>query len=193
MDSMVLRVTTPSGTAVLSPDRTYVIGRSRNADVVVEDSKVSRQHVELVPGPDGWTARDTSTNGMWSEGTRKGSVEVDGETRLRLGGSNGPEIVLTAPRPAPRRPSPPPEPDVSAAETVLAGQGRVPAAGQPGAVPPGTVPRARGAEPVGAAATPAPSAGQAAPATAGSWLRMLPTMVWFAAVGFTLGALLALS
>ena len=200
MSSMTLQVTTPSGTVRLAPDRVYVVGRSRNADVVVEDGRVSRRHVELTPGPDGWTARDVSTNGMWSAGTRRSTVEVSGETRLRLGAANGPEIVLLLPRPAPRQPAPPPEPDLSAAETVLAGQGR------PGAAAPAPPPPARFPEPVGAGvpgprpgpvpAAPAPAPPPApAPAPAGisAWLRMLPTLIWLAAVGFSVGALLALS
>jgi pSer/pThr/pTyr-binding forkhead associated (FHA) protein len=42
------------------------IGRSRECDVVLEDSNISRKHAELRPGPQGgWTIADLgSTNGV---------------------------------------------------------------------------------------------------------------------------------
>ncbi|SQD98523.1 MULTISPECIES: FHA domain-containing protein [unclassified Parafrankia] len=205
MDLSTIRVTTATGTVELTPDRSYVIGRSREADITVQDTKVSRRHVELAPGPDGWTARDLSTNGVWSEGARAKQFAVDGEIRIRLGGLSGPEVLLRAFRPVQRPPAaaaPRPKLDNADAETMLAGQGRRPVPGQ--AAPP--VPAARTPEPVGAGAGSAGAGasagagggagagGEAAPRPALSgWLRALPTLVWLAAVGFALGALVALS
>ncbi|CUU60485.1 FHA domain-containing protein [Parafrankia irregularis] len=182
MDLTSIRVTTPAGTVELSPDRSHVIGRGREADVPLTDTKVSRRHVELVPEPDGWIARDLSSNGIWRDGARSRQVVVHGEVVLHLGGSNGPRIVLWAPQPQPRpEPEPhgarqaPPMKDNSEAQTVLAGPGAR-MAPPPPAVPAGA--------PAGT--------GTPAPARAGL-MRMLPTLIWLAAVGFTLGALVALS
>ncbi|MEX5635926.1 FHA domain-containing protein [Parafrankia sp. FMc2] len=202
-----IRVTTPAGSVELAPDRSHVIGRGREADLALADGKVSRRHAELVPGPDGWVVRDLSSNGIWRDGVRAKEFAVDGEVRVRLGGSNGPEITLRAPRPVRR---PPAVVDNSEAQTVLSGQGRgpepgrgpVPVPAQAGraaappapAVPPGPAAGAR-AQPAGGAPAPqgAPEhGGGPTPALAG-WVRVLPTLVWLAAVGFALGALVALS
>jgi predicted component of type VI protein secretion system len=41
------------------------IGRSRECDIVLSDSNVSRRHAELRPAGDGWTITDLgSTNGV---------------------------------------------------------------------------------------------------------------------------------
>ncbi|ONH61635.1 hypothetical protein CcI49_05365 [Frankia sp. CcI49] len=206
MNLTSIRVTTPAGTVELSPDRSHVIGRGREADVPLTDTKVSRRHVELVPEPGGWIARDLSSNGIWRDGTRSRQVVVHGEVVLHLGGSNGPRIVLWAaqpqPDPEPRgaRPAPPTK-DNSEAQTVLAGPGArmappppaVPAGAWGGASAgaPGGVAGPAGAPPSQPAGAPA-GTGTPAPALAGL-MRMLPTLIWLAAVGFTLGALVALS
>jgi hypothetical protein len=67
------------GTASLSVDgRTEVLagegavlGRSREADVVIDDPNVSRRHAELRPSGGSWTVRDLgSTNGVKVNGRR---------------------------------------------------------------------------------------------------------------------------
>ncbi|MCK9902546.1 hypothetical protein CC117_26075 [Parafrankia colletiae] len=196
-----IRVTTPAGSVELAPDRSHVIGRGREADLAVADGKVSRRHAELVPGPDGWIVRDLSSNGIWRDGVQAKEFAVDGEVRVRLGGSNGPEITLRAPRPV-RRPA---VVDNSEAQTVLSGQGRGPEPGR-GPVPvPAQAGRAAGPSAglaAGARVQPegGPPAPQGAPEHGGGptpalagWARVLPTLVWLAAVGFALGALVALS
>ncbi|MGF7234754.1 MAG: ATP-binding cassette domain-containing protein [Frankia sp.] len=108
MDSGALTVRTASGETVLTHDRSYVIGRGREADIVVEGTRISRRHVLLEPARAGWTARDTSANGLWRDGRRISDVTVaDTQVHLRLGAADGPEVVLTlvAPAaPAPREP-----------------------------------------------------------------------------------------
>ena len=58
------------------------IGRSRECDVVLEDSNVSRRHARIALGTDGqWTVEDLgSTNGVQINGTR-----ATGATALRAG------------------------------------------------------------------------------------------------------------
>ena len=49
------------------------IGRSRDCDVVLDDSGASRRHAELRPGPEGWTVADLgSTNGVLLNGRQLG-------------------------------------------------------------------------------------------------------------------------
>jgi hypothetical protein len=58
-----------------------VIGRSRDADVVLADGNVSRRHAEVRPTDAGWAVNDLgSTNGVLLNGRR-----VDGTAPLRAG------------------------------------------------------------------------------------------------------------
>jgi hypothetical protein len=58
-----------------------VVGRSRDCDVVLADSNVSRRHAEIRPAGDGWTIADLgSTNGV-----RVNGRAIDGAHRLRPG------------------------------------------------------------------------------------------------------------
>ena len=48
-----------------------VLGRSREADVIVEDPNVSRRHAEVRPSGGSWIVRDLgSTNGVKVNGRR---------------------------------------------------------------------------------------------------------------------------
>ncbi len=165
-----LRVSTPAGHVTLRDDRTHVVGRARDADVVVADNRVSRNHVLLEPGAGEWLARDTSANGMWHDGKRVSTATISAASvRLRLGAADGPEIVMVVARQAG---PPPPEEALDEAATVFAPGGNRP----PRAVP-----------------EPAAVGGAGSPSAAMHWLRVLPTLLWLAATGFALGALIALS
>ncbi|ONH23209.1 FHA domain-containing protein [Pseudofrankia asymbiotica] len=207
MPPVALRVSTPAGELTLPGDHPAVVGRSGDADVVVNHPKVSRRHVALEPSPEGWVARDLSTNGIWHDGQRVGAVRVSGDvTRLRLGGADGPELALTALVPAAAPPAAPAEPDLDELETRLAlGGVPSPAAQRPGRgsapVPP-AAPAAVPGRPAGAqppagmpaqrpapAPTPAPSARRRPP----RWLSTVPTLIWLFAAAFAIGALVALS
>lgn len=96
MDSGALTIRTASGERVLSPDQSYVIGRGRESDIVVEGSRISRRHVLVEPTGSGWTVRDTSANGLWRDGRRISEAAVaETQIHLRLGAADGPEVVLT--------------------------------------------------------------------------------------------------
>jgi hypothetical protein len=64
-----------------------VVGRSRDCDVVLEDSGVSRHHAELRPSGRGWTVRDLgSTNGIQVNGQDiHGTHLLQAGDRLQLG------------------------------------------------------------------------------------------------------------
>jgi hypothetical protein len=70
-----------SGRRLLVAPRGAVIGRSRECDIVLEDSGVSRRHAELRPRGSAWTIEDLgSTNGV-----RVNGLAVNGVHRLRSG------------------------------------------------------------------------------------------------------------
>lgn len=50
----------------------FILGRSKtNADLVLDDSNVSRQHAAVERGPDGWYVVDLgSTNGVYIGGVK---------------------------------------------------------------------------------------------------------------------------
>jgi len=64
-----------------------VVGRSRDCDIVLEDTGVSRHHAELRPSERGWTVRDLgSTNGVQVNGQDiRGTHPLQPGDRLRLG------------------------------------------------------------------------------------------------------------
>ena len=62
-----------------------VIGRSRDCDIVLQDSNVSRRHAEIRPDGVGWTIVDLdSTNG----------IEVDGKRVKVLALTNGAHFTI---------------------------------------------------------------------------------------------------
>jgi hypothetical protein len=175
----MLRVGTPTGTVTLSGDRSYVVGRGRDADIVVSGGQVSRHHVSLEPGERGWVVRDVSANGIWFDGRRVPVVSLDPvepgradqgtPTVVRLGAADGPRLSLLATWPPTHAPARAPAgPDISAEETMIAA-----GAGRP-------------------AGEPAAGAGSRA-GRRGRWARTVPTLLWLMATGFAIGALIALS
>jgi len=197
-----LRLVTPSGDeSALVPERDHVVGRGRECDIVLSDGRVSRRHLRLEPTADGWLARDISSNGIWVDGTRSTVVPLVGkEVHIRLGAANGPTLTLIPPPPPPPPPHRPAAPDVSTEETVLAGHGGAPSQPPPPApqaaqAAPGRPISIRPPAPAASAAPPASTQAPSpqAPSSQSVYLRTLPTFLWLAAVGFFLGALIALS
>jgi pSer/pThr/pTyr-binding forkhead associated (FHA) protein len=70
------------GQRYLLTGQVTVIGRGSDADIIVEDTGVSRRHLEIRLGPDGPIATDLgSTNGTFVEGHRiTNALLVDGNT-----------------------------------------------------------------------------------------------------------------
>lgn len=81
------------GRQVVLPSGGGVIGRSRDCDIVLADTGVSRRHAEVRPGPDGWTVEDLgSTNGVRLAGrTIRGPAPLQSGDRIVLGST---EIVF---------------------------------------------------------------------------------------------------
>ncbi|MDT3438765.1 MULTISPECIES: FHA domain-containing protein [unclassified Pseudofrankia] len=106
MSTAVLRISSEAGQVVVPTGQPrFIIGRARNADYVIADSRVSRQHLMIEETPDGWAVRDVSSNGTWLGGQRMlQTVQVHGETLFRLGTPTGPEVVILTEFPSQRSP-----------------------------------------------------------------------------------------
>jgi hypothetical protein len=76
-----------SGRRMLVPPRGAAIGRSRDCEIVLEDSGVSRRHAELRPTASGWTVEDLgSTNGVRVNGlTVHGAHELSSGDSIEMG------------------------------------------------------------------------------------------------------------
>jgi Protein of unknown function (DUF3662)/FHA domain len=75
------------GKRLLVPPQGAVIGRSRESDIVIDDSNVSRRHAEIAPGGSGWRIQDLgSTNGVRVNGrTVDGPHPLESGDRVELG------------------------------------------------------------------------------------------------------------
>ena len=70
---------------MLSGDR-VVLGRSREADVVLDDPNVSRRHAEMRRDGERWSIADLgSTNGVKVNGRRVERAELDPGDEIVLG------------------------------------------------------------------------------------------------------------
>ena len=100
---------------VLEEGKTYLVGRSREADIIVKDKLASRNHCKIAASPgDGWTVADLgSSNGTYVNRQRT-TTHTFRDADLLLAGKATFEFRLTpaAPPPveAPAAPAPAPTP-----------------------------------------------------------------------------------
>ena len=75
------------GKRLVVPPGGAVIGRSRDSDIVLNDSNVSRRHAEIRPSGQGWLIQDLgSTNGVRVNGRNvDGPHPLEGGDRVELG------------------------------------------------------------------------------------------------------------
>jgi RsiW-degrading membrane proteinase PrsW (M82 family) len=136
-------------------DKTVMIGRSRDNDVVVSDPTVSREHARLAWGPDGWRYEGLGRAGTFLRGSAVTSLLVSGPVELSLASPHGPVVRLEPARPVttaeaasadgPAAPSPPAGWGAGAAAPGTA-------AGQAGPFPTAAMPRSPVPPRLGAAA-----------------------------------------
>ncbi|HEY8473218.1 MAG TPA: FHA domain-containing protein [Natronosporangium sp.] len=133
------------------PGRPVVFGRGPDCQVVLNDTRVSRRHLEASWQQGAWVVRDLgSVNGSYRDGRRLTAEPIAGTVAVRLGHvSNGPLVELSVANPvpppppapppappAPRSPAPPPPPPPTAPPQAPATPAPAPPAPPP-AIPPG--------------------------------------------------------
>ncbi|WP_435856068.1 FHA domain-containing protein [Streptomyces physcomitrii] len=81
---------------VMSPRRSYRVGRDPRSDLVLDDSRVSWHHAVLRPARGRWLVEDArSTNGTYTEGRRVRRTPVGPGSVIRFGSpADGPCAVL---------------------------------------------------------------------------------------------------
>lgn len=84
---------TVAGRRLPVPPRGATLGRSRDCEIVLDDSSISRRHAEIRPGAEGWTVADLgSTNGVRLNGRAvRGAQLLQAGDRVELGST---EIVF---------------------------------------------------------------------------------------------------
>lgn len=84
--SPVLRLAADGRELVVDTPVQVTVGRDAGADLSVTNPLVSRRHLVLRPGSQGWVLEDVgSTNGTFHEGRRVSLLQIDRPVRLRLG------------------------------------------------------------------------------------------------------------
>ncbi len=75
----------------------YLVGRDPEADIVIDDARVSWRHAVLRLEDGRWVLADNgSTNGSYAEGRRADRIEIDGDCLVRLGdAADGPLLSCT--------------------------------------------------------------------------------------------------
>jgi DNA-binding NtrC family response regulator len=77
-----------AGAHVLLEGQTVVVGSGEDCDLRLTDPAVSRRHLELSGGPNGWRLRDLrSTNGVFLGGLQVLEAKLTEKVRIRLGRS----------------------------------------------------------------------------------------------------------
>src|ERR1700722_8673771 len=103
-----LVVRTPDAERPLPAGRSYYIGRDPQADIVVNDSRVSWRHAVLRLDGSTWLLEDAgSTNGIFDGSNRIQRLPISSSCAVRLGHPNdGPAMSCTVSAPAQARPEP---------------------------------------------------------------------------------------
>ncbi len=118
---------TDGDSQVMSPSRSYHVGRDPTGEVVLADPRVSWHHALLHVDDGHWALDDTgSTNGTFTHGHRVQHLDLGPGTTVSFGGPDGPCATVTAlPEPtAVGRPAP-------SALTSLTGSYRPPTSVRP--------------------------------------------------------------
>ena len=92
-----------------SGGRTYTVGRANEADIHLDNPRVSRNHAVLQPNPAGWVLVNHSSNGMFVNGQRVERLTITQPITVVLGSASSGEALEIYPVVSPPRP-PRPQP-----------------------------------------------------------------------------------
>ncbi|GAA2585306.1 FHA domain-containing protein [Dactylosporangium fulvum] len=122
MTDVALLIGTPDGERRITPGETALrIGRDPLCRIVIDDPRVSREHLEVRHRAGGWWLRDLgSQNGTYAGGARVDELDLAQPRQVRLGGADGPALTL---RPEPVRADVPLETVAAAARTATGASG----------------------------------------------------------------------
>jgi hypothetical protein len=89
-----LHVRTPDGRR-FQFSQAFHVGRGDDCEVQLDDAHVSRKHVLVSPHDGRWSFRDLqSANGLFVNDERVSGAAIDQRVQVRLGGTDGPLLVL---------------------------------------------------------------------------------------------------
>ncbi|GAB7151613.1 FHA domain-containing protein [Mycobacterium riyadhense] len=74
-------------------NRVWTIGRANEADIRLDNPRVSRNHAALEPTPDGWVLTNRSSNGMFVAGQRVERLTIRQPITVLLGSATSGEAV----------------------------------------------------------------------------------------------------
>ncbi len=96
MTGTALLIGTPDGERRIGPEEQVLrIGRDPLCRIVIEDPRVSREHVEVRFLDGGWRLRDLgSSNGTYAAGARVDELDLARPHQIRLGAADGPAVTL---------------------------------------------------------------------------------------------------
>ncbi len=103
--------------------RSWSIGRAHEADIQLENPRVSRQHAVLQPTPAGWVLVNRSSNGMFVNGRRVESLTISQPITVVLGSASSGQALEVCPiaqQPNPPRTQPVAPPTRPVGETTVA-------------------------------------------------------------------------
>lgn len=93
---MKLVIEADGNTVVAEPGESLVIGRDPNAELTIQHSRVSRQHLIVTFTNDVWSFRDLdSANGTFLNDKAAKSGAIEKKMTLRLGGSGGIDVFFS--------------------------------------------------------------------------------------------------
>ncbi|MDW5327093.1 FHA domain-containing protein [Plantactinospora sp. KLBMP9567] len=127
MTDAVLLIGAPDGERRVTPEEGALrVGRDPLCRIVVDDPRVSREHLELRYQAGRWRMRDLGgQNGTYTPAGRVSELDLTGPVEVRLGGFDGPRLTLrpasTPTSPQVTRPPLAPPPSTTAAVVALPG------------------------------------------------------------------------
>ena len=81
---------------VLSPEKSYVLGRDESCDLVITDSKISRVHLRFIYASNVWVIEDIqSSNGTFVANKQVSSISVQKNLKVFVGGKDHIQISIT--------------------------------------------------------------------------------------------------